>query len=54
MKRKSRPYSQADLDAVSDSPELTAEDIAQAQTFAAAFPALAAKMVRKPEGETAA
>jgi len=37
-------YTQADLDAVSDNPELTAEDIAKAVPFAQAFPELAAKM----------
>lgn len=37
-------YTQADMDAVSDNPELTAEDIANAVPFAQAFPELAAKM----------
>ena len=39
-------YTQADLDEVSDNPELTAEDIAKAVPFAQAFPELA-KTVRK-------
>jgi uncharacterized protein (DUF4415 family) len=37
-------YTQADMDAVSDNPEWTAEDIAKAVPFAEAFPELAAKM----------
>ncbi|WP_066725243.1 BrnA antitoxin family protein [Sphingomonas pituitosa] len=41
-----RGYTQADLDAVSDTPELTEEQIAGARPFAEAFPDLAAKMVR--------
>jgi len=39
-------YTQADLDEVSDNPELTAEDIANAVPFAQAFPELA-KTIRK-------
>lgn len=35
-------YTQSDMDAVSDNPELTAEDIAKARPFAEAFPELAA------------
>lgn len=38
------PYTQADLDAVLDNPELTAEQIAGAKPFAEIFPDLAAKM----------
>lgn len=37
-------FTQADMDAVSDNPELTAEDIAKAVPFAQALPELAAKM----------
>ncbi|MEH3046510.1 BrnA antitoxin family protein [Sphingomonas adhaesiva] len=37
-------YTQADMDAVSDNPELTADDIASAVPFVDAFPDLAAKM----------
>lgn len=40
-------YTQADLDAVSDNPEWTAEDIAKAVPFDQAFPELAAKMRRR-------
>lgn len=39
-------YTQADMDAVSDNPELTAEDIAAARPFTEMFPDLAAKMRR--------
>ena len=42
------PYTQADMDQVSDSPELTAEDIANAVPFAQAFPDLAATI--RPRG----
>ncbi len=38
---KQRGYTQADLDAVSDNPELTAEDLAQMRPFAEVFPQLA-------------
>jgi len=38
------PYTQADMDAVSDNPELTAADIAAARPFAEVFPELAATM----------
>ena len=43
-----RGYSKADLDEVSDSPELTAEDLAKARPFAEVFPdlALSARRVR--------
>ncbi|WDF71474.1 BrnA antitoxin family protein [Novosphingobium sp. KACC 22771] len=37
-------FTKADMDAVSDSPELTAEDIAAARPFAEVFPEMAAKM----------
>lgn len=40
-------YTQADLDAVSDNPELDAEDIAKAVPFATAFPDLAATIRRR-------
>lgn len=33
------PYTQADMDAVSDSPELTDEELATARPFAEVFPA---------------
>lgn len=35
------PYTQADMDAVSDTPELTDEQLATARPFAEVFPALA-------------
>lgn len=41
-----RGYTQADMDAVSDNPELTEEQIAEARPFVDVFPELAAKMVR--------
>ena len=37
-------YTQADMDAVSDNPEWTAEDFAKARPFSDVFPELAAKM----------
>ena len=37
-------YTQADLDAVSDSPELTEQELDRARPFADAFPVLAAKL----------
>lgn len=37
-------FTQADMNAVSDNPEWTAEDIAKAKPFTEAFPGLAAKM----------
>lgn len=37
-------FTKADMDAVSDSPELTAQDIAAARPFAEVFPEMAAKM----------
>ncbi len=40
-------YSQADIDAVSDNPELTAERIATARPFAEVFPDLAATIRRR-------
>lgn len=39
-------YTQTDWDTVSDTPELTAEQLAQAKPFAEAFPDLAEKMRR--------
>lgn len=39
-------FTKADWDEVSDSPELTAEEMAQAKPFADAFPELAASMKR--------
>lgn len=39
-------YTQADMDAVSDNPEWTEEDFANAKPFTEAFPDLAAKMGR--------
>lgn len=39
-----RGYTQADMDAVSDNPELTDAELATARPFAEAFPELAAKM----------
>ncbi|MBL9070260.1 MAG: BrnA antitoxin family protein [Sphingopyxis sp.] len=39
-------YSRADWDEVSDSPELTAEQIATARPFGEAFPEIAARMRR--------
>ena len=39
-------YTQADLDAVSDNPEITADEMAQAKPFAAALPELAASIRR--------
>lgn len=40
-------YTQADMDAVSDNPELTPEDMAKAVPFAEAFPGLAATIRRR-------
>jgi uncharacterized protein (DUF4415 family) len=40
------PYTQADMDAVSDNPELTAEDIANSVPFDQAFPEFAAQIRR--------
>jgi len=40
-------YTQADLDAVSDIPEVTAADLARAVPFAQAFPELAATIRRR-------
>ena len=45
-------YTQADMDAVSDNPELTAEDIAKAKPFAEAFPDLAATIRRRGAQKT--
>ena len=42
-----RGYSKIDWDAVSDSPEATDEDQAQAKPFAEVFPELVEKMCRK-------
>jgi hypothetical protein len=41
-----RGYSKADWDTVSDSPEATDEELAQAKPFAEVFPELAEKMRR--------
>ena len=38
VEQTKQPYSQADLDAVSDNPEWTAEDIAKARPFSDVFP----------------
>jgi hypothetical protein len=46
MKETNPGYTPADMDAVSDNPELTDEQIASARPFAEAFPELAAKMRR--------
>jgi uncharacterized protein (DUF4415 family) len=46
-------YSQADWDEVSDNPELTAEDIAQARPFAEVFPDFYEQIMRR-RGEQAA
>jgi uncharacterized protein (DUF4415 family) len=40
-------YTKEDLDAVSDSPELTAQDIAKAKPFGEVFPDLAATIRRR-------
>jgi uncharacterized protein (DUF4415 family) len=40
-------FTQADMDAVSDNPEWTKEDFAEAKPFTEAFPELAAKMVTR-------
>lgn len=45
-------YTQTDMDAVSDNPELTAEDIAKAKPFAEAFPDLAATIRRRGAQKT--
>ncbi len=42
-----KPYSQADLDAVSDNPEWTAEDFAAARPFAEISPELAETLRRQ-------
>ncbi|KQO51635.1 BrnA antitoxin family protein [Sphingomonas sp. Leaf257] len=41
-----KPYTQADMDAVSDNPELTDAQLASARPFAEALPAMAAEMRR--------
>ena len=41
------PVTQADIDAVSDNPDLTAEEVAALVPFDQAFPDLAAKMRRR-------
>lgn len=41
-----RGYSKADWDAVSDSPEATDEELAEAKPFSEVFPELAEKMRR--------
>lgn len=45
-RNNSQGFSQSDLDAVADNPELTAGDIAQAVPFDKAFPELAASARR--------
>lgn len=45
-----KPYTQADLDAVSDNPEWTAEDFANARPFAEVFPHFA-ESIRKKRGK---
>ena len=42
----SRGYAKADLDDVSDTPEFTADEMAEAKPFAEAFPELAASAKR--------
>lgn len=44
-----RGYSKADWDTVSDNPESTAEELAQARPFAEVFPELAVKMRAEAE-----
>jgi uncharacterized protein (DUF4415 family) len=44
-----RGFTQADMDAVSDNPELTAEQLATTRPFAEMFPDLAATMRRRGE-----
>lgn len=44
MTREPFGYTQADLDAVTDNPEWTSEDIARARPFSEAFPQLADKI----------
>ncbi|MEK9213132.1 BrnA antitoxin family protein [Sphingomonas sp. 2378] len=41
-----KPYTQADMDAVSDNPELTDAQLASARPFAEALPAIAAEIQR--------
>lgn len=45
-------YTKADLAAVSDNPELTAEDIAKAKPFGEVFPDLAATIRRRGSQKT--
>lgn len=44
-------YTQADMDAVSDSPELTVEQIGAARPFAEAFPELAKSIRTRGQGK---
>lgn len=46
-----RSYSRADWDEVSDSPEATAEQLAEAEPFVKVFPELAEKMRRARPAE---
>jgi uncharacterized protein (DUF4415 family) len=46
-KSPKKPYSKADLAAVSDNPEWSADDVAAARPFDQVFPDLAAKMRRR-------
>lgn len=47
---KQKHYTQGDLDAVSDNPELTAEDLAQLRPFEEVFPQLA-ESIRRSRGK---
>ncbi len=49
-----RPYAQADMDAVSDCPELTDAQIANARPFVDVFPDLARAMRARPMLSTSA
>jgi len=49
-----RPYAQADMDAVSDCPELTDAQIANARPFVDVFPDLARAMRARPMSSTSA
>jgi uncharacterized protein (DUF4415 family) len=50
--KKSRPYSAADMRAVSDNPEWTKKDFAKAKRFEDAFPDLAAAIRRRGKQKT--
>lgn len=49
-----RKYTQTDMDAVSDSPELTAEQVGAARPFSDAFPELAKTIRTRGPGKKAA